>query len=211
MILSHKNKFLFIRNPKTASEAISDYVKSPSEPNMKYPFIGHITAIELRLLFKENEWDWDAYFKFVFVRNPWDRLVSLYFYGKPDKNLLYFWDGGDYSKKKTIPFEDWIMSLNTTNTVYDRKSPEYKTLTPWLNQHTYFCGSNGEIIVDYIGRYETLEKDLDFISKKIGVSNKLHKKNSTVHAPYRQYYSAVTRDKVANLFCADIEKFQYRF
>jgi len=78
--LSHKYKFIFIAIPKTGSSsiryALNDYsdIRSKNDPNS--PYAHHVPASKL----KEHIGCWEEYFKFAFVRNPWDLVVSSYFY-----------------------------------------------------------------------------------------------------------------------------------
>ena len=78
MRISHKLKFIFFSIPRTASEsirsALDPYSDIKSEPKGLYH--NHITALALRNHFNEMGWVWDDYFKFAFVRNPWDRFVG---------------------------------------------------------------------------------------------------------------------------------------
>ena len=84
MLISHKYKFVFISIPKTGSTSIrnslSQYgdVFSSTDPNS--PVYLHIKSKQLKKYFIENKWNWDDYFKFAFVRNPWDSMVSQYYY-----------------------------------------------------------------------------------------------------------------------------------
>jgi len=94
MRISHKHKFIFLSKPKCASESIREKLNKFSDIKSegKYPYHHHTTAFELRMHFNAMGWNWDEYFSFTTIRNPWDMIVSLYHYGKPDKNGLYFYE-----------------------------------------------------------------------------------------------------------------------
>ena len=86
-IVSRKLNFIFIHIPKTAGSSIGDpsYKKFRKGSLIQYlgdedeAYQGHIKAIELKEKVKEP---WRDFFKFCFVRNPWDRLVSAYLFYK---------------------------------------------------------------------------------------------------------------------------------
>ena len=87
MRISHRYRFIFFANPKTGSSSVRHFLNSYTDvmPVRDYrertadnPFYPHITPKETRRLFEDYGWDFYGYTKFVFVRNPWDRLVSLY-------------------------------------------------------------------------------------------------------------------------------------
>ena len=87
-VVSLYHNFALIQVPKTGSSAQQSLYKDYGDvynksPNKIHPEDegAHITSIELKDIFLKNGWDWDNCFKFGFVRNPWDREVSSYFYG----------------------------------------------------------------------------------------------------------------------------------
>ena len=77
-MISHPHKFVFIHIPKTGGSSIETlFLGKPQRrwaPEINHYF-QHATAAELRnrLMNRDN---FDRYFKFAFVRNPWDRIVS---------------------------------------------------------------------------------------------------------------------------------------
>lgn len=86
MRISHTYKFIFFANPRTGSTTVRDVLDEYSdilsvhitEASAKFPFYHHITPLELKAIFMDRGWDWYSYRKFCFVRNPYDRVVSLY-------------------------------------------------------------------------------------------------------------------------------------
>src|SRR5690606_27928408 len=118
MQISHRYKFIFFSFPKTGSESVRELLDPYSDIrgipywniSEENPFYSHISPAEVKAIFQKNGWDYDEYFKFTFVRNPWARLVSLY-------NMIYFTKPADsfYSKLKTVllkpkppSFRDWL-------------------------------------------------------------------------------------------------------
>ena len=86
MRISHEHRFVFFASPKTGSRSVRKLLDAYAEIHGRpahevtadFPFYNHMRPVELRDVFSERGWDFDAYFKFVMVRNPWSRLVSLY-------------------------------------------------------------------------------------------------------------------------------------
>lgn len=80
MRISHRNRFVFISIPKNASTSIRVTLSPHSdiESTDHYPYYHHVEAGVLRKHFARQGWDWNDYFKFAVVRDPWERTVSQY-------------------------------------------------------------------------------------------------------------------------------------
>ena len=186
MILSHKYKFLFIENPKTGSTSVVHFFRSNAEgilriqkPSEKYPNCSRHCKLKSALLDFEEAFD---YFKFCFVRNPWDMVVSWFFFhkkkGKIDDDLI---------------FEDYIRN--------DKKFPS-----------KYFNAFRYDKHFNFIGKFENLDRDFNFICEKIGVKyKKLGCVNTTNHKHYTEYYNDTTRKIIAEKTAEYIEYFGYEF
>lgn len=135
----------------------------------------------------------DTYFRFGFVRNPWDRVVSLY-----ERNEAQQF-------KKTMSFQelvDWIQYSSST----------CLHASPHRYQLDWFVDPNGTILADFIGRFERLEKDWAFVAEKIGVKAPLpHLKTNPRSRHYTEYYNDRTSQLIADKFRVDIEHFGYEF
>lgn len=75
----------------------------------------------------------------------------------------------------------------------------------------FICDDDGEVLVDFVGRFENLESDFNRISDQIGISNQLPHINKTTHTKYRDYYNDETKDLVRSIALRDIEMFDYKF
>lgn len=193
MLISESHKFIFIHVPKVAGMSISNYFKPyalmnrlPDGRNVSQ----HSSARQLiALLGQEN---FRRYFIFGFVRNPWDRVVSLYHYiikspGHEKHERVKAYGGFDEFVKMEIP----------------RFRPMQKGL---------FLDETGEPAVDFIGRFETLTEDIQFVCEKAGIEFKvLPHVNKTSHVDYRDYYNETTK-RIVNECCSeDIRFFGYHF
>ncbi len=134
---------------------------------------------------------WDNCFSFAIVRNPFDRLVSFYEYSRmtrldPRK--------AQYGLPVPASLEQWI---------------EETTLRTQLH---YITNDDGNVAVDFIGRYETLNQDFRTICEKIGIRQViLPKLNQSNRKQYRGYYTAETKKFVEQTFGEELELFKYSF
>ena len=207
MRLSHKHKFVFIAVPKTASSTIRNCLDEYSDikdvGDNTSPYYWHTTAFDLKKHFNEKNWNWNEYFSFAFVRNPWAKLVSNYFY---KLNVTKKWKDEEpekYVNWKKSTFEDYILEKN--------KVGIERTMSANL-QLSYLTDANGKQIVDFIGKVENLQEDFDFVCDKIGIpKQQLPHKNKTKHKHYTEYYDDETRQIVTEKYAKDIEYFGYKF
>ena len=133
-------------------------------------------------------------FKFTFVRNPWSRLVSSYFY-RLEKNE---W-------KNTITFSEYIKNLGN-NIEYG------KYIVHSLNCLDWISDKNANILVDFIGKFENLQGDFDKLCDELGIQREtLTHINQTDHKHYTEYYNEETSEVVAKRYAKDIEYFGYKF
>jgi len=141
-----------------------------------------------------------ALFKFAFVRNPWDLQVSSYHHIRRERPQHL---GGHRD------FESFLRwKLNP------ERPPQYHLDTSIELQTDYLIDLRGQLIVDYIGRYERLEKDFAEICARIGiVAPRLpHRRQANDRsADYRRYYTDETAELIQRHFAADIERLGYRF
>jgi len=122
---------------------------------------------------------------FAVVRNPWDRVVSLW----------AFWNK---LKKADVPFDTFVRNLSTykfqDNSWFTFDQPQ----KAWI--------PNG---VTYLLKFETLDQDFVQIQNIYECTDPLPKVNTSEHADYRTYYTQETWDIVATTFKDDIEAFGY--
>lgn len=142
---------------------------------------------------------WDSLFTFSIIRNPWDRMVSMYHYRKIQvKNI-----------PEDMTFSEYIYLLNK-----DRGTGLFKYHGYYFSNADYLLDDHGEILVSYVGRYENRESDMKKIAEFTGIHDigKIFTQKSRENSEsYRQYYNAESRDIVADLFRKDLDLFGYTF
>lgn len=193
MIISDKKRFIFIHNPKTAGESVelalrpyaSLVVSAPEDLHNRLN--KHSSPAAIRKYVGKKRWN--TYFKFVFVRNPWDRLVSLYMYARGRKE-------GKLAKR--LSFDKFLAH-------YSKRHKRF------IMQKNYFIDARRKRVVDFIGKFEDIENSFLVICKKINVTCKLPYKNKSVHDNYKEYYTRKTIKLVAALSRDEIKLFNYVF
>ncbi len=146
-----------------------------------------------------------AAFKFAFVRNPWDKVVSHYHYRVRTGRIhraTYGGSGGD----PDIAFRDWVLRA------YGERDPAYfNDARPFMAQWQWLCDEEGRCMVDYVGRFERLAEDFAQVAARLGVEARLPHAKPGAHGHYRGYYDDETRAVIAERFARDLEAFGYRF
>ena len=197
MIISHKTKAIFVHIQRTAGTSIELALRreDPSIAGDSHNGRIHLTAREMRAIVGPETWN--AYYRFAFVRNPWDRLVSWYFMclqgPAPNEFQRYVIDNAP-------TFTDFI--TRTTTGLGERTT---------RNQVDFVADPDGNLMVDFVGRYETLADDYAIVKNRLALAYDLPRANGSAHSGYRDYYTDETRDIVASRFARDIRHFGYRF
>jgi chondroitin 4-sulfotransferase 11 len=168
----------------------------------------HFTARELRDFHGQTAWS--ACFKFSFVRNPWDRLVS--WWSMIDSSRDYIDQAQPpnsffgYVLGRARSFEDFLSRCDDEIVDSDGRKNIFR------NQIDYLVDDNGTIIVDFVGRFERLQEGFDEICHRLGrTSVELPRTNVSRHAAYTDYYTPATAEIVARRYARDIAQFGYRF
>jgi hypothetical protein len=207
-MVNHKHKYIYTKIGKSASTSILKMLESVSNRN-DYHRRGHFHLADDITNQTKN------YFKFSFVRNPWDRTISRYHYIK-EKTLKL----GKFSNPvRTATFEEFVMEPERFNKPYDwvNRSPNliriFKEMSHFENQIDWLTDIDGNFLADYVGKIENLKDDLEEVCSilKIPTPEILHV-NKSNHEEYIKYYTNNKMiDAVAKLYERDIKKFNYKF
>ncbi|CAI8944900.1 sulfotransferase family 2 domain-containing protein [Methylocaldum szegediense] len=217
MLLSLRYNFLFVHIAKTGGTSIrnalwrqkwTDPYRIPQflcsklsamtghKIGAKFPRHAKIIAAK-EMLPREV---FEGLFKFAFVRNPWDLQVSSYHHIRRERpHLITHIDSFE-------AFLRWKFD--------PARPPQYHADMSTELQSDYVIDLHGNTIVDFLGRYEFLVEDFDTVCKRIGIKTpKLpHSRKATDRRrDYREYYTDVTAQLVADHYRPDIERFGYRF
>jgi len=180
-VISPSQLFLYAKAPKTAGTSI---YRETIEKQISDSFL-----LAHNPTWTSNE----KYFKFTFVRNPWDRLVSNFAYCKKL----------DYAP---IPpdFSDFIRFLENGEGTINLRA-HCRPI------HDYFL-IEGKQWVDYIGCFENLQEDWKYVcSKMTNFSADLPTSNSSSHADYHNYYNDSDIERVYNMYKVEIDYLKYEY
>ncbi|MFM7138217.1 MAG: sulfotransferase family 2 domain-containing protein [Planctomycetota bacterium] len=211
MLVSHTHSFAFVHVPKTGGSSVhtalgahavcvDDYWANRAFARFGIPvnrfapwpytkFRTHASAATLAAWLSPDVFE--RLFKFAFVRNPWDLLVSYWHYlrDKPGHRR-------GHVARRLPDFAAYV---------------DYEIRRGRFSQSGLLCNRQGELLVDFVGRYESLPGDFSFICRRIGIEATLPRVNAGSRGDYRDYYPPTLAARVAEAFAADVERFGYAF
>lgn len=149
---------------------------------------------------------YEDHFKFVFVRNPWDRLVSCHSEklareGAPGLNTrdARFYPG--------MPFAEFVEAVHAT--------PDEEANAHFRSQHAAACDLEGRVMADFVGRFERLREDFRAVAEGIGAPGLVlpHRLKSAARKarPYADFYDGRLKKLVGERYERDVETFGYAF
>jgi hypothetical protein len=206
MIISALHKFIFVAIPKTGTHSVRQALRAHMGPQdleqvglfvqKKFPIPelaqlrhGHLSLAQVRPFLRPEEFD--AFFKFAFVRNPFDRFVSYC--------AFMTRQSGEFERDPKAVMSHFIAN------------------PPWPHilfqpQHSFVADAEGKLLSDDVGRVEEMQASYDRIAARIGIPTAtLDKVNSSSRRNYRDYYDQALIDGVAKLYARDLEYFGYEF
>ncbi|MBT4522321.1 MAG: sulfotransferase family 2 domain-containing protein [Halieaceae bacterium] len=188
LIVSDQHRYVWFKVRKCGSTSITEVLPKPARDFATRDYKAS---------------DYPGYFKFSFVRNPYDRLLSNYLNkikGQRREDIragylknLDFWEG--------MSFDDFAYQV--CDLPDDKCDRHYKSM------HKVFDVEG----VDFIGRLENFTEDMNFVLRAISgeESTPIPHKNRTQKASYTEYFSDQLRDRVTLRYKADLELFDYSF
>lgn len=129
----------------------------------------------------------------IIGEDVWEQIFTFGFVRNPWDRLVSSY----HLRKHEISFEQYV------------KSGEWKFLG--INMAEYVLNDDNKLLVDFVGRFENLENDIDYVFKKIGYEAKINHLNNSSRNCYAEYYNEETKKIVENHFSRDIEAFEYCF
>ena len=257
MLISHKHKWIFIHIPKnggsSATSALNSYAdvegashhelmegRTPKNDRIDLSFFQHDTASMIKEKLKEQGYDYDSYYKFGIVRNPWSRVVSKWTYWHKLVEQGSTFAYAHYVCDEFKTFREFIKSdgrgeMRQTDYIFDNNNiqceslknipPGVKKRRDWIitrRARTEKPFSTNTLLVDRIVHLENFEQEMsdtfdemqtrcDFKIEQWTYDLLRSRKNPTKHKHYTEYYDDETREIFAETFAKEIEYFGYKF
>ncbi|HSS98941.1 MAG TPA: sulfotransferase family 2 domain-containing protein [Terriglobales bacterium] len=220
MLLSDTSKVLFVHIQKTGGETVASILKK-NVPDTRALGAKHEFARSGELRLGDA---WNNYFKFAFVRNPWDRLVSWYSMITRARQItrLQAWLNSRkrrhlrqtvsnpmwrYVYENCATFEGFIKTCTA-----EIESAEGARYSFAYNQLDYLVDEDGKLLIDFVGRFENFSEDLHACAKKAGLRlRQIPRANVSSHRHYSRYYTPELEEIVKERFARDIKSFGYNF
>lgn len=195
-----KYKFIFIHIPKTAGVSIAS--------NLDMNCLQcHSSTRDIRKELNKSDFGkkiWQEYFKFSFVRNPWSWVISNIYYHACCFNTKIKVNSflNEWMTKGKIKVVD-NFTYHISNIL---EAGQYQFLID-------FRSSEDKILVDFIGKFENLQKDFDYICDKINIDKRkiTHENKTKSYGCYTEYYNEQTKNFIAEKYAKEIKFFGYEF
>lgn len=228
MIISYSRRFIFLKTRKTAGSSIQmalsevcgidDIVVSDDHSingegvgrNIEKSFSRntHANLAQVRLALPEQEWT--SFFKFAFVRNPWDLVVSRYHWERKGKHC------------SVTDFREWLHLYTDVDSAMPERNGQFNFVQRiwesgggFINdQQTPFIFEGKLKGVQFVGRYENLAADFDNVCKLLDIAPAVLprlKVGFREGRSYHEFYDRPSQLLVGKAFAEDIENFAYSF
>lgn len=153
----------------------------------------HLLAKQIRQ--EIGDYRFYSYFKFSVVRNPFDRAVSQFAYMQRRQDLRALID----------------MDKNTSFSEYVNLTQRRQHIQ-WAPQCSFLYDDDGTLLMDFVGRFETLDDDMSSVFARLGIEcDSLPRFNASNRGEYREYYTPATRVQIESMYKDDLDRFGYSF
>lgn len=208
MPIDHEHKYVYIHIPKTGGSSIEKFLNLQNKDklwsttdfliskNIKYAF-QHLPISLIKTYFLNTK-DFNSYFKFTFVRHPYDRCLSEFFWLANVK--------APNNQKRDLSsgaFSFWLL------TYYNQPRNDHN-----LNQSDFILDENGNIIVNFIGKLENINEDLNKIIKILNINKPIselgYENKNNINYNKNEYLTKNNKDLIYIRFKKDFEILGYK-
>lgn len=208
-MISKKLNCIFIHIPRTGGHSIHKAfgysVKKPLVDAQNRE-LDHYRFID----YKQTTPNFNNYLCFSFVRNPWAKAFSEFIFLKHGTGM---WPGRSRNRcvnPQSMTFKEFLRSIKNL----DFEKINHFKKSHFIPQFNYLSDENSKIDVDFIGKFENLQKDFTFFAKKLRgqIPGLKHlNKRKINHNHYSKYYDKSSIKLIESIYKIDIDTFDYSF
>jgi hypothetical protein len=221
MLLSHRDGFLFVHIAKTGGTSIRAALRQGQwrDSTAWATWLGsrlseltghcsgtkiprHAPAVVCREMLPPHVYQ--RLYRFAFVRNPWDRLVSAYSHFQRERqDILTAHRLADFPRFVQFILEADLDTVTRGTLIQAIQRPQLESVV----------GLRGELIVNFVGRYERLDSDFADVCQRLHLNHVRlpHKRRSDRPRDYRTHYDDQLAERVASHYADDLAAFGYQF
>jgi hypothetical protein len=234
MLISHRNNFIYIKTMKTAGTSVESYFEPYCMKEGAWEFrhardehvsamgivgyrgrggrnrewYNHMPAKAIRE--KVGDSVWTAYYKFCVIRNPFDKLVSAF----------YFFDRRKERSSRAARWKKRFERLYRTSRELDSAEDRIERFRAWLRSRRApmdrdMYTIDGQVCVDYFIRFEDLPGGIQHVCSRLHIPfapERIPKLKSGIRShdiPLWEYYDADSIQIVRQLYGFELDTFGY--
>lgn len=216
MIINNTHRFIFVHVPKAAGSTVTQTLSRYSQycdleiggtslgealqPYMRQRFGLHKHASAQQIRSVVGHAVFASYFSFAFVRNPFDRLQSVF-------HFLRGWENCPEALRQTLDDFEGFADFLDSELWISRAGPD----NIFLPQTTWLTTPDGNLLVNLVGRVETIEQDLAGILSRLVGNGSFSIGRANRSEAYERHgdWSARQRDMVVDFYRSDFDHFGY--
>jgi|GEM_PF-4098912 len=192
MLISHRYRFIYIDIPLADGGLLKSSLMAYAEPGEEYGLPPHANTREIKRMMPEC---FDAYFKFTMVRNPWEYEAATYLLQRRRYEQAQL----EAPFPEYLSFQEYLRDILSEQRILGRQGQ-------FINDFT------GRSMVDFAGRFESLQRDLEILGRFIGKPLFTASPPANPSIPdYPSFYNAETIEWVRHFSRPTIEKFGYTY
>ena len=200
MVLCYNKKCIFIHITKTAGTSVEQYLKDNGRNELlfdRFMFnrsLQHLTALELK---KQLGSVFNKYYKFSIVRNPYDRLLSEYFW-TPVPHI-----GHKYGKTKG-EFLQYVKNVVKNNAYFINFYNDH-----FIPQYMFLYDKKKRLLTDNLFKYEDMEFIINYLKRKLEISREFPHINKSIRDESKDFWNEEDKENIYKLYETDFILFGY--
>ncbi|MEQ8712807.1 MAG: sulfotransferase family 2 domain-containing protein [Cyclobacteriaceae bacterium] len=227
-MISRKHKCIFVHVPKCAGTSVEAALHGcPISwfDHLNGIWIQHATASQLKNIYLTqdgDENDWDDFFKFTIVRNPYDRLVSSYNWlcineriPKSKRSFRRFLEillmHLGLMKPRTATFKDFLSKSGAFRILLNSNDISFANRFHQIRPAVDYIMIDNKIAVDRVIRFENISIGWQEVCQRLDINMALPHLLKEGNKSYSEYYDNYSKALVKDLYKKDLETFDYVF